>query len=153
MSPTAPSNALRYSCRHFRSLTQNRSLSSQCLRITSNPHTNQSSRRRWQSTDAAAAAPVNPRISGIVDQISQLTLLETADLVQSLKVNICPLLICDDLSQAILITAVSSQHSRHIFRPSCLRCSSPSRRRPRGRRRPRARTSREIAVQHQVGGL
>lgn len=40
--------------------------------------------RRWQSTDAAA--PTNPKIAGIVDQISQLTLLETADLVASLKV-------------------------------------------------------------------
>ncbi|CAL3970614.1 hypothetical protein PZA11_007087 [Diplocarpon coronariae] len=38
--------------------------------------------RRWQSTETAA---VNPKISGIVDQISQLTLLETADLVASLK--------------------------------------------------------------------
>ncbi|KAL1855839.1 54S ribosomal protein L12, mitochondrial [Diaporthe australafricana] len=40
--------------------------------------------RRYQSTDAAAA-PINPKIAGIVDQISQLTLLETADLVTSLK--------------------------------------------------------------------
>ncbi|ESZ93229.1 50S ribosomal protein L12 [Sclerotinia borealis F-4128] len=37
---------------------------------------------RWASTEAASA---NPKISGIVDQISQLTLLETADLVASLK--------------------------------------------------------------------
>jgi hypothetical protein len=36
---------------------------------------------RWQSTAA------NPKIDGIVDQISQLTLLETADLVASLKVR------------------------------------------------------------------
>jgi large subunit ribosomal protein L7/L12 len=41
--------------------------------------------RRYNSTDAAAA--VNPKISAIVDQISQLTLLETADLVASLKVR------------------------------------------------------------------
>ncbi|EED15023.1 50S ribosomal protein L12 [Talaromyces stipitatus ATCC 10500] len=40
---------------------------------------------RWQSTDAVAAAPANPKIVQIVDQISQLTLLETADLVASLK--------------------------------------------------------------------
>ncbi|KAG9231752.1 ribosomal protein L7/L12 C-terminal domain-containing protein [Amylocarpus encephaloides] len=40
--------------------------------------------RRWASTDAAA----NPKISGIVDQISQLTLLETADLVSSLKARL-----------------------------------------------------------------
>ncbi len=39
--------------------------------------------RRYNSTDAA----VNPKISTIVDQISQLTLLETADLVASLKVR------------------------------------------------------------------
>ncbi|OTB17694.1 hypothetical protein K445DRAFT_56664 [Daldinia sp. EC12] len=37
--------------------------------------------RRHEST----AAPTNPKIAGIVDQISQLTLLETADLVSSLK--------------------------------------------------------------------
>lgn len=36
--------------------------------------------RRHQSTEA-----LNPKITGIVDQISQLTLLETADLVASLK--------------------------------------------------------------------
>jgi hypothetical protein len=41
--------------------------------------------RRWASTDAAAAA--NPKIATIVDQISQLTLLETADLVSTLKVS------------------------------------------------------------------
>lgn len=41
--------------------------------------------RRWQSTDAAAA-PSNPKIAEIVNQISKLTLLETADLVSSLKV-------------------------------------------------------------------
>ncbi|KAF2804011.1 ClpS-like protein [Mytilinidion resinicola] len=38
--------------------------------------------RRWQTTEAA---PSNPKIATIVDQISQLTLLETADLVSSLK--------------------------------------------------------------------
>lgn len=48
------------------------------------------SARRWQSTDAAAA-PANPRIVQIVDQISQLTLLETADLVASLKVGLSSL--------------------------------------------------------------
>jgi large subunit ribosomal protein L7/L12 len=40
--------------------------------------------RRYNSTDAASA---NPKIAAIVDQISQLTLLETADLVASLKVR------------------------------------------------------------------
>ncbi|KAI0115801.1 ribosomal protein L7/L12 C-terminal domain-containing protein [Nemania sp. FL0031] len=41
-----------------------------------------STARRHNSTEAVSA---NPKISGIVDQISQLTLLETADLVSSLK--------------------------------------------------------------------
>ncbi len=36
--------------------------------------------RRWNSTH-------NVKVEGIVDQISQLTLLETADLVSSLKVS------------------------------------------------------------------
>jgi large subunit ribosomal protein L7/L12 len=40
--------------------------------------------RRWNSSEAA---PANPKIEAIVDQISQLTLLETADLVSSLKVS------------------------------------------------------------------
>ncbi|ODM23118.1 hypothetical protein SI65_00707 [Aspergillus cristatus] len=46
--------------------------------------------RRWQSTEAegAAAAPANPKIAQIVDQISQLTLLETADLVSTLKTRL-----------------------------------------------------------------
>ncbi|KXH69280.1 hypothetical protein CSAL01_09514 [Colletotrichum salicis] len=39
--------------------------------------------RRYNSTEAAA--PTNPKIAAIVDQISTLTLLETADLVSSLK--------------------------------------------------------------------
>ncbi|KAI0127535.1 ribosomal protein L7/L12 C-terminal domain-containing protein [Xylariales sp. AK1849] len=38
--------------------------------------------RRCESTEAISTSP---KISGIVDQISQLTLLETADLVTSLK--------------------------------------------------------------------
>ena len=37
--------------------------------------------RRWNST-----APTDPKIATIVDQISQLTLLQTAELVSSLKV-------------------------------------------------------------------
>ncbi|KAH8737927.1 ribosomal protein L7/L12 C-terminal domain-containing protein [Ilyonectria robusta] len=41
--------------------------------------------RRWNSTEAA---PVSPKIQTIVDQISQLTLLETADLVSSLKTKL-----------------------------------------------------------------
>jgi hypothetical protein len=46
--------------------------------------TQQRIQRRWQSD---AAASTNPKISTIVDQISQLTLLETADLVSTLKVR------------------------------------------------------------------
>ena len=38
--------------------------------------------QRWASTEST----MSPKISGIVDQISQLTLLETADLGSSLKV-------------------------------------------------------------------
>lgn len=49
------------------------------------------SSRRWESTEAAPAAPTNPKIAQIVDQISTLTLLETADLVSSLKVGDRPL--------------------------------------------------------------
>ncbi|BDD58034.1 Ribosomal protein [Monascus purpureus] len=41
--------------------------------------------RRWQSTEAEPAASSNPKITQIVDQVSQLTLLETAELVSSLK--------------------------------------------------------------------
>ncbi|RSL65676.1 hypothetical protein CEP54_004171 [Fusarium duplospermum] len=43
------------------------------------------SSRRWNSTEAA---PSNPKIEAIVDQISQLTLLETADLVSGLKTKL-----------------------------------------------------------------
>ena len=44
--------------------------------------------RRYNSTEAEAATPPNPKIDEIVDQISKLTLLETADLVTSLKVRL-----------------------------------------------------------------
>ncbi|KAL1899737.1 54S ribosomal protein L12, mitochondrial [Ceratocystis pirilliformis] len=44
--------------------------------------------RRCNSTEAAAATPVSPKIAAIVDQISTLTLLETADLVSSLKTRL-----------------------------------------------------------------
>lgn len=46
------------------------------------------SARRWNSSLAA-----DPKIAGIVDQISGLTLLETSDLVSLLKVCCC----CDAL--------------------------------------------------------
>ncbi|KAF2725997.1 54S ribosomal protein L12 [Polychaeton citri CBS 116435] len=41
--------------------------------------------RRHESTEAATLTASNPKIDGIVEQISKLTLLETADLVSSLK--------------------------------------------------------------------
>ncbi|CAG8287285.1 unnamed protein product [Penicillium nalgiovense] len=46
------------------------------------------SSRRYESTEAAPAVTTNPKISQIVDQISTLTLLETADLVSSLKTRL-----------------------------------------------------------------
>ncbi|PKX92799.1 mitochondrial 54S ribosomal protein bL12m [Aspergillus novofumigatus IBT 16806] len=56
------------------------------VRISSTTYLSQRTpSRRWNSTEAQAAAPANPKITQIVDQISQLTLLETADLVASLK--------------------------------------------------------------------
>ncbi|KAJ5726681.1 54S ribosomal protein L12 [Penicillium malachiteum] len=56
------------------------------LRIASTYTARTPASRRWESTETAA--PVNPKISQIVDQISQLTLLETADLVSSLKTRL-----------------------------------------------------------------
>ncbi|CAJ2505973.1 Uu.00g001030.m01.CDS01 [Anthostomella pinea] len=58
--------------------------SSSSLRASSSflQSTTSSTQRRHNSTEAAATSP---KIAGIVDQISQLTLLETADLVSSLK--------------------------------------------------------------------
>ncbi|RFU29977.1 hypothetical protein B7463_g6349, partial [Scytalidium lignicola] len=57
-----------------------RSSSSLRISTTSIAQRRNPSSARWSSTEAT-----NPKISGIVDQISQLTLLETADLVSSLK--------------------------------------------------------------------
>lgn len=86
MASSAP-NALRHCCSHASAVSrsQKRSLSFQCFRMQFSYHSSrsQSPQRRWQSTEAAAPSS---KVSGIVDQISQLTLLETADLVQSLKV-------------------------------------------------------------------
>ena len=82
-----------YRCYHLAARIQKRSLSSHCLRLSSTSSSDQHRRRngfkpsrRWQSTNAATAA-TSPKISTIVDQISQLTLLETGDLVASLKVR------------------------------------------------------------------
>ncbi|KAI1334175.1 54S ribosomal protein L12 [Xylariaceae sp. FL0016] len=60
-----------------------RSLRSTSSVRASTSYLQSASQRRYNSTEAAA--PTNPKIAGIVDQISQLTLLETADLVSSLK--------------------------------------------------------------------
>lgn len=64
-----------------------------CLRLSTSTYLSQRTLgRRWESTqpegaaETAAAAPANPKITQIVDQIGQLTLLETADLVSTLKV-------------------------------------------------------------------
>jgi hypothetical protein len=59
------------------------------LRLSSSTYLSQRTpSRRWQSTEAeGGAAPANPKITQIVDQISQLNLMETADLVSSLKVG------------------------------------------------------------------
>ncbi|KAI9762206.1 MAG: hypothetical protein M4579_000529 [Chaenotheca gracillima] len=51
----------------------------------SRPRRTDRSIRRSESTDAASG---NPKIASIVDQIGQLTLLETADLVSSLKTRL-----------------------------------------------------------------
>ncbi|EHK16678.1 uncharacterized protein TRIVIDRAFT_40545 [Trichoderma virens Gv29-8] len=66
--------AARSCARQLRSAASPRS-SAQMLRVSCTT-------RRYNSTEAAA---VNPKIADIVDQISKLTLLETADLVSSLK--------------------------------------------------------------------
>jgi hypothetical protein len=72
---TSTSRALgRYVCQ-FRS-------SPSLLRPATASLAQQRTSRRWASTEAT-----NPKIATIVDQISQLTLLETADLVSTLKVS------------------------------------------------------------------
>ncbi|GJN68975.1 54S ribosomal protein L12 [Purpureocillium lilacinum] len=69
--------AARSCARQLRSASAARS-SAQMLRVASTTW-------RFNSTEAA---PTNPKIAEIVDQISQLTLLETADLVSSLKTKL-----------------------------------------------------------------
>ena len=62
--------------RQLRALNQSKA-PAQMLRVATVP-------RRFNSTEAST----DPKITQIVDQISQLTLLETADLVSTLKVNL-----------------------------------------------------------------
>ena len=57
------------------------------LVITQRQRNRRTPARRWEST-ASAPSSTNPKISTIVEQISQLTLLETADLVSNLKVSL-----------------------------------------------------------------
>ncbi|OXV11853.1 hypothetical protein Egran_00387 [Elaphomyces granulatus] len=61
------------------------SASSLRLSATSLSRRRRTPARRWQSAAAEPVGASNPKIAQIVDQISQLTLLETADLVASLK--------------------------------------------------------------------
>ena len=46
-------------------------------------------RKRYGFIQPESTLATSSKIDGIVNQISQLTLLETADLVTSLKVSIC----------------------------------------------------------------
>ncbi|KAF4625783.1 hypothetical protein G7Y89_g12381 [Cudoniella acicularis] len=71
--------AARSCARTLRSSTTIR-VSTMCLA----QRRNQPVSRRWASTEVASS----PKIAGIVDQISQLTLLETADLVATLKTRL-----------------------------------------------------------------
>lgn len=80
-----PPPAMSLSCRYAARSCARQLRSTSSLRTTG-AVAQQRLTRRYQSTDAAAA-PTNPKIATIVDQISQLTLLETADLVSSLKVR------------------------------------------------------------------
>lgn len=54
--------------------------------------------RRWESTDApaaAVAAPATPKVKQIVDLIGELKLEEVADLVASMKVGFFLLIFCE----------------------------------------------------------
>ncbi|KFH48968.1 54S ribosomal protein-like protein [Hapsidospora chrysogenum ATCC 11550] len=62
------------------------SSSSSSARVSAHMLRASATSRRFNSTEAAAS---NPKIDTIVDQISQLTLLETADLVSTLKRSSC----------------------------------------------------------------
>ncbi|GAB1320674.1 54S ribosomal protein L12, mitochondrial [Madurella fahalii] len=69
------------SCRYAAQCCARQLRTSTPIRASSSFLQQQRMTRRYNSTEAAA----NPKIAAIVDQISQLTLLETADLVASLK--------------------------------------------------------------------
>ncbi|KXX82542.1 hypothetical protein MMYC01_201175 [Madurella mycetomatis] len=69
------------SCRYAAQCCARQLRTSTPIRASSSLLQQQRMTRRYNSTEAAAS----PKIAAIVDQISQLTLLETADLVASLK--------------------------------------------------------------------
>ncbi|KAH8671890.1 54S ribosomal protein L12 [Tricladium varicosporioides] len=69
------------SCARTLRATQSVRVGSVCLAQRRNTPTQNGMTRRWASTESA-------KITGIVDQISQLTLLETADLVATLKTRL-----------------------------------------------------------------
>jgi large subunit ribosomal protein L7/L12 len=79
--------AMSLSCRYAAQCCARQLRSTPTLRTSAGALAQQRISRRYQSTEAAA--PADPKIAGIVDQISKLTLLETADLVSSLKVGRC----------------------------------------------------------------
>lgn len=85
-TPSPPPLTMSLSSRYAAQCCARQLRSATTLRISAGALAQQRITRRYQSTEAAAA-PTNPKIAGIVDQISQLTLLETADLVSSLKVG------------------------------------------------------------------
>ena len=104
--------------------------------------------RRHEST---TTAPPNPKITNIVDQISQLTLLETADLVSNLKVRstIHPLSLPISLNPSSTFQTpnnpplVKTQHPRPALRRLLTRPHHRRNSTPRRRRRSRARRARE----------
>jgi len=78
------STTCQFAIRRFALSARSSGVSAACKSSASYLQSRQTLSRRWQSTEAASS---NPKISTIVDQISQLTLLETADLVSTLKVG------------------------------------------------------------------
>lgn len=72
------------SCRYAAQSCARQLRASSAPRVSAQMIRSSAASRRFNSTEAAATP--NPKIDTIVDQISKLTLLETADLVSSLKV-------------------------------------------------------------------
>ncbi|KAL9125745.1 MAG: hypothetical protein Q9217_005092 [Psora testacea] len=76
----------RYTARHCARTLPQSHIRTTLSRLAISQHERRAPSRRWEST--AAAPTTNPKISTIVDQISHLTLLETADLVSNLKTRL-----------------------------------------------------------------